>query len=184
MDTCVYKTILNPSEIEEALFRITEEILVWNGGCDDLALIGIIKMGDRIAKLIQEVILDRKGIAVPLGTMDITLYRDDINDVETLPIIHSTEIDFDVNQKNIILVDDVIFTGRTIRAAIDQIVDYGRPNAIKLAVLIDRGNREYPIQPDFTGLNLDTSKDERIEVHIDEDRQKSIVKLGTPTNIR
>lgn len=177
-----YKNILESDQIEEALSRITGEILEWNQGCDGLALIGIIKIGDEIARRIQENIYDLEGVRVPLGTMDITLYRDDINDVETLPTIHSTEIPFDVNKLNIILIDDVINTGRTIRAAIDQIVDFGRPNAIKLAVLVDRGNREFPIQPDFVGTKIDTTREERVEVLVDDTPQKDCVKLGVPSN--
>jgi pyrimidine operon attenuation protein/uracil phosphoribosyltransferase len=173
-----FKKISDSRDIKKMLEQIASEILDWNGGCENLALIGIIKVGDVLAKRLRDIIKKREGEKIPLGTMDITLYRDDINTVETLPTIHSTEIPFDINHKNIVLVDDVINTGRTIRAAIDQIVDYGRPRTIKLAVLVDRGNREFPIQPDFVGTTIDTTKEERIEVQISDTPDKDCIRLG------
>jgi pyrimidine operon attenuation protein/uracil phosphoribosyltransferase len=162
------KTIMEESDIRMALIRVTHEIIEKNKGIKNLVLIGIKRRGDFIARRIAEKIKQSEGVKVPIGALDITLYRDDLQLVAEAPIIHGTDIPFDVNKKVVVLVDDVLYTGRTIRAAIEEILDFGRPRAIQLAVLIDRGHRELPIQADFVGKKVLTAKNEIIDVHIKE----------------
>jgi len=162
------KTIMEESDIRRALIRIAREIIEKNKGIKNLALIGIKRRGDFIARRIAKKIKESEGAKVPIGALDITLYRDDLQLVAEAPIIHGTDISFDVNKKVIVLVDDVLYTGRTIRAAIEEILDFGRPKAIQLAVLIDRGHRELPIQADFVGKKIPTAKNEIIDVHVKE----------------
>jgi len=162
------KTIMEESDIRRALIRIAHEIIEKNKGIKNLALIGIKRRGDFIARRIAKKIKESEGAKVPIGALDITLYRDDLQLVAEAPIIHGTDISFDVNKKVIVLVDDVLYTGRTIRAAIEEILDFGRPKAIQLAVLIDRGHRELPIQADFVGKKIPTAKNEIIDVHVKE----------------
>lgn len=159
---------MEESDIRRALIRIAHEIIEKNKGIKNLAFIGIKRRGDFIARRIAEKIKQSEGVKVPIGALDITLYRDDLQLVAETPIIHGTDIPFDVNKKVIVLVDDVLYTGRTIRAAIEEILDFGRPKAIQLAVLIDRGHRELPIQADFVGKKIPTAKNEIIDVHVKE----------------
>ena len=160
--------VMDAKTVERALIRIAHEIVEKNKGAEDLAVIGIKTRGaylaERIAKLIEEI----EKVKVPVGLMDITLYRDDIQTKLEQPVVQKTEILFDVVEKVIILVDDVLFTGRTIRAALDQIIDFGRPKSIQLAVLVDRGHRELPIRADYAGKNIPTAKDEQVKVKIKE----------------
>jgi pyrimidine operon attenuation protein/uracil phosphoribosyltransferase len=162
------KTIMGESEIRRALVRITHEIIEKNRGIKNLVLIGIKRRGDFIARRIADRIEKNEGKKILIGALDITLYRDDLQLVSETPIIESTNIPFDLSKKMIILVDDVLYTGRTIRAAIEQILDFGRPKAIQLAVLVDRGHRELPIQADFVGKKVPTAKSEIVDVHIKE----------------
>jgi pyrimidine operon attenuation protein/uracil phosphoribosyltransferase len=162
------KKVMEESDIRRALVRIVHEIIEHNKGIKKLALIGIKRRGDLIARRIAEKIEASEGLTVPIGALDITLYRDDLQLVSEAPIVEGTDINFDVNKKIIILVDDVLYTGRTIRAAIEEILDFGRPKAIQLAVLIDRGHRELPIQADFVGKKVPAAKDEIVDVHIKE----------------
>jgi pyrimidine operon attenuation protein/uracil phosphoribosyltransferase len=162
------KKIMEESDIRRALVRIVHEIIEHNKGIKNLVLIGIKRRGDFIARRIAEKIKRSEGLNVPLGALDITLYRDDLQLVSEAPIIEGTDINFDINKKTIILVDDVLYTGRTIRAAIEEILDFGRPRAIQLAVLIDRGHRELPIQADFVGKKVPTARREIVDVHIKE----------------
>jgi len=159
---------MEESDIRRALVRIVHEIIEHNKGIKNLALIGIKRRGDFIARRIAEKIKTSEGLNIPLGAVDITLYRDDLQLVSEAPIIEGTDINFDINRKTIVLVDDVLYTGRTIRAAIEEILDFGRPRAIQLAVLIDRGHRELPIQADFVGKKVPAARNEIVDVHIKE----------------
>jgi pyrimidine operon attenuation protein/uracil phosphoribosyltransferase len=162
------KTIMKQADIHRALLRIIHEIIEKNEGSKNLALIGIKRRGDIIAQRLVRLIKEHEGRAVPIGALDITLYRDDLQLVSETPIIESTDIPFDINKKTIILVDDVLYTGRTIRAAMEELFNFGRPKAILLAVLVDRGLRELPIRADFVGKYIPTAKDEIVDVHISE----------------
>lgn len=159
---------MDESDIRRALVRIVHEILERNKGIRNIALIGIKRRGDFIARRIAEKIKVSEGYEVPLGALDITLYRDDLQLVSEAPIIEATDINFDVTKKTIILVDDVLYTGRTIRAAIDEILDFGRPRSIQLAILVDRGCRELPIQADYVGKKVPASRNEIVDVRIKE----------------
>ncbi|MFH2037036.1 MAG: bifunctional pyr operon transcriptional regulator/uracil phosphoribosyltransferase PyrR [Candidatus Zixiibacteriota bacterium] len=162
------ETIMNEKGISRAITRIAHEILERNAGADTLVMIGIIRRGAAIAKRIAEKIEQIENIKIPVGFLDINMYRDDVHSKLDQPVIEKTEILFDVVDRNVILVDDVLFTGRTIRAALDAIIDFGRPRSIQLAVLIDRGHREYPIRPDYIGKNIPTSKEDKVQVMIKE----------------
>ncbi len=162
------KVILEEGDIKRILTRIAHEIIERNKGTKDLALIGIKRRGDILAHRISRRIKESEGKEVPIGALDITLYRDDLQLVAEAPIVEGTDIPFDVNNKLIVLVDDVLYTGRTIRAAIEEILDFGRPRMIQLAVLIDRGHRELPIQADYTGKKIITAPNEIVDVHIKE----------------
>ncbi|MCK8825326.1 bifunctional pyr operon transcriptional regulator/uracil phosphoribosyltransferase PyrR [Fuchsiella alkaliacetigena] len=171
------KEILNTEEIERALTRIAHEILEKNKGLQDLALIGIRTRGAPLAKRVAEKIAEIEGAEVPVGILDITLYRDDLTTIAQQPVVHKTEISFDVTGKKIVLVDDVLYTGRTVRAALDALVDLGRPQVIQLAVLIDRGHRELPIKADYVGKNVPTAKEELIDVKLVETDGEDMVFL-------
>ncbi len=158
--------IMDEKGMFRATTRIAHEIIERNKGVDNLALIGIRRRGVPLAKMIARKIKEVEGKEVPVGILDITLYRDDLSLLHEQPVVRGNEIDFEVTGKKIVLVDDVIYTGRTIRAAIDAVFDIGRPSMIQLAVLIDRGHRELPIRPDFVGKNVPTSKSEMINVKI------------------
>lgn len=158
---------MNEKEIERAVRRMSCEILE-RGGKDNLAVIGIYNRGAYLAHRIVREIKQKESRDVEIGFLDITLYRDDLSDISPQPIVKKTDINFDVSGKRIILVDDVLFTGRTVRAALDAIIDFGRPEKIELAVLIDRGHRELPIRPDYVGKNIPTSLSERVEVKLKE----------------
>lgn len=161
-------TILTKEEIGRAITRISHEILEKNKGSKGLAIIGIRTRGYVLAERIARSISRIDGATLPVGALDITLYRDDLSVVAEQPVIHNTEIDFDIDEKNIILVDDVLYTGRTIRCALDALIDFGRPKSIHLAVLIDRGHRELPIRADYVGKNLPTSQKELVQVRLEE----------------
>ncbi len=158
-------TVMEEAAIERALRRIAHEILEHFGGTE-FCLIGIRRRGVPLAEKIAENIRAIEGVQVPVGEMDITLYRDDVNKSEDLPRVRETRLGFDVTGKNIILVDDVLFTGRTVRAAIDALFDLGRPKKIQLAILVDRGHRELPIRADYVGKNIPTSHTETIHVQL------------------
>ena len=156
--------ILDASDIDRIIVRISHEILEVHKGAEDLALIGIQTRGVYLAKRIQGKITEIEGAKLPAGQVDITLYRDDWTRIGANPIVQATEIPFSVDGKKIILVDDVLFTGRTIRCAMDALIDFGRPDRIELAVLIDRGHRELPIQGDYVGKVVETRRSEMINV--------------------
>lgn len=162
------RIILDHADIKRIITRIAREIVERSKGTKNLALIGIKRRGDIIAQRIGSEISECEKTKIPIGAVDITLYRDDLQLVSEIPIIEGTDINFDVNNKVIILVDDVLYTGRTIRAALEEILDFGRPNAIQLAVLIDRGHRELPIQADYVGKKITTTKKEIVDVYVKE----------------
>jgi pyrimidine operon attenuation protein/uracil phosphoribosyltransferase len=171
------KEILDKESISRAIKRIAHEVLEKNKGAKDLCLIGIRNRGVYLAQRLHECIRDIEHKEIPVGILDITLYRDDLTLISAQPVVHKTEIDFDITDKHVILVDDVLYTGRTVRAALDALIDLGRPKTIQLAVLIDRGHRELPIRPDYAGKNIATSKKETIEVHFAESDGKDEVLL-------
>ncbi|MDD2552987.1 MAG: bifunctional pyr operon transcriptional regulator/uracil phosphoribosyltransferase PyrR [Desulfotomaculaceae bacterium] len=173
--------ILDQEGIRRSLTRIAHEIIERNKGTDGLALVGIRRRGVPLAGRLAERIMDIEGHRVPVGILDITLYRDDLTTLAHQPLVRSTEISFQVEGKIVVLVDDVIYTGRTIRAALGALIDLGRPKAIQLAVLIDRGHRELPIRADYIGKNVPTAKKEEISVRLQEiDGEERVVILETP----
>lgn len=170
------KVLLDGDGIRRGLVRISHEILEKNKGVENLVLVGIRTRGVPLAKRIAKNIEQIEGQEVNVGILDITLYRDDLSTVTQQPIVHKTEIDFDVTGKAVVLVDDVLYTGRTVRAALDAIIDLGRPAQIQLAVLVDRGHRELPIRADFVGKNIPTSNKEVIHVALKEiDGQDQVI---------
>ena len=160
--------ILDKEAITRALTRIAHEILEKNKGTRDLCLIGIRNRGAYLAKRLAAAIEKIDNAPLSVGILDITLYRDDLTLIAAKPLVRKTEIDFDISDKSVVLVDDVLYTGRTIRAALDALVDFGRPKSIQLAVLIDRGHRELPIRADFVGKNIPTSQNETVDVRLEE----------------
>lgn len=162
------KLILDEPSLERALTRIAHEILEKNPAVEKIALIGIQTRGVVLARRLCRVLCLISGRDVPMGILDINLYRDDLTRVAEQPVVHKTEINFDLEGLTIILVDDVLYTGRTIRSAMDALVDFGRPQKIELAVLIDRGHRELPIRADFVGKNIPTREDEFVLVRLKE----------------
>ncbi len=159
--------ILDEKAVQRAITRIAHEIIERNKGIDDIVLVGIKTRGYPFAKRLASKIEEIEGVEVPVYPLDITLYRDDLTEISSLPVVNE-EFDGDINGKIVVLVDDVIYTGRTVRAALDALVDKGRPSKVQLAVLIDRGHRELPIRPDFVGKNVPTSKSENIKVNFEE----------------
>lgn len=162
------KRLMDEKAVLRALVRIAHEIVEENGGTEDLVLIGIQRRGVELAERVQEEIQRFEDVEVPLGAMDITLYRDDLQQVADQPVVEQTNIPFEVTGKVVVVVDDVLYTGRTVRAALDEITDFGRPRRILLAVLVDRGHRELPIRADFVGKNVPTSSTQQIKVKVAE----------------
>ena len=165
-----YKTktvVMDSRAVERSLTRIAHEILEANDGASSIALVGIVTRGDMLAAELARRIEQIEGVKVPVGRLDITFYRDDIEQYLS-PQVHMTDIKFTLEGKTVVLVDDVLYTGRTIRAAMDALRDFGRPDRIQLAVLVDRGHRELPIRPDYIGKNLPTSHEERVCVRLRE----------------
>jgi pyrimidine operon attenuation protein / uracil phosphoribosyltransferase len=163
-----YQTILDKQGIDDILEKMTLDILKNHGDAQNLILIGIQSRGVHLAKRIRENIHGIKGMEVQTGDVDITLYRDDWTRISPHPLVHSTNITFSLDRKNIILVDDVLFTGRTTRAAMDALIDFGRPEQIELAVLVDRGHRELPIQANYVGKTIETLRSDSVNVHLTE----------------
>ena len=171
--------IMDRAGIDRALTRVAHEILEKNKGAKHLGLVGIQRGGVHLARRLAAKIKGIEGVEVPVGTLDITMYRDDIGTRKSQPVPQATDITFDIQDMSIVLVDDVLFTGRTIRAAMNSIMDYGRPRRIQLAILLDRGHRELPIRADFVGKNLPTSSKEKVEVMLAEDGvEEKVVILG------
>ncbi|GIW37417.1 MAG: bifunctional protein PyrR [Meiothermus sp.] len=174
----VFKSkLLNDEEVRRALTRIAHEVIEKNKGTDNLCFVGIHTRGISLAQRLVNLVERFEGKRVPMGILDITLYRDDLTEIGLQPKVRETRIPFDLNGKAVVLVDDVLYTGRTARAALDALIDQGRPNRIYLAVLVDRGHRELPIRADFVGKNLPTSKSEVVKVKTQEDDGEDAVEL-------
>ncbi|MGI6251994.1 MAG: bifunctional pyr operon transcriptional regulator/uracil phosphoribosyltransferase PyrR [Aminivibrio sp.] len=161
-------TVMGPGDMERVLRRIAVEIVERNKGLDRVILLGIQRRGVHLAARIRELFREEEKVKVPSGELDITLYRDDISVLADQPVVHSTSVPGDITGKRIILIDDVLFTGRTVRAALDAITDLGRPERVQLAVLVDRGHRELPIAADYVGKIIPTSRSENVEVRVKE----------------
>lgn len=173
--------VLDARAVERTLRRMANEIVELNGGTDDLIIVGIqrrgVQLADRLVKLIEET----EGAEVPRGALDITLYRDDLQTVGPRPVVGPTDLSWPIEEKHVVIVDDVLQTGRTIRAALDELADFGRPSKITLAVLIDRGGRELPIQPDIVGKTIGAKKDERVDVLVNDLDGKDAVVVAPNT---
>jgi len=168
VDRSSWKKVLDQEQIRRSITRISHEILEHNRGASKVAIVGIRTRGEFVEQRISDTIKELENIEVPVGVVDITLYRDDLSHNSEQPLVRGTDLPFNVNKYNIILVDDVLFTGRTIRAALDAIIDFGRPISVQLAVLVDRGHRELPISADYVGKSLPTSRVQLVEVCLTE----------------
>ena len=175
------RSVMDADQIHRAVVRLGHEIVERHGGTDGLVLIGIQRRGVVLARRMADAIEESDRVRLPVGALDIALYRDDLSEVATYPIVRPTELPFDINERTVVLVDDVLFTGRTIRATMDALTDFGRPRAIRLAVLVDRGHRELPIRADHVGRNLPTARAERVNVRVTEIDGVDEVELGAPT---
>ena len=162
------RQIMTADEIRRATVRLSHEIVEKQAGTDGLLLIGIQRRGVPLAARIAAAIAENEGVDVPVGALDITFYRDDLSMVAQQPVVKGTELPAGIDARTVVLVDNVLYTGRTIRAAMDALVDFGRPKAIRLAVLVDRGHRELPIRADHVGKNVPTSREELVKVHLEE----------------
>ncbi len=171
------KEILDSKDIKRVIRRIAHEIIEKNKGIENLCLVGIQIGGVILAQRLASQIESIEGGKIGVGALDITLYRDDINIKKEQPVVKTTDIPFSITDKTVVLVDDVLFTGRSIRAAMDALIDFGRPAYIQLAVLIDRGHRELPIRADYAGKNIPTSLNERIDVYLDKENKEDKVIL-------
>jgi pyrimidine operon attenuation protein/uracil phosphoribosyltransferase len=171
------KELLDKNDIKRAITRMAHEIVEKNKGIENLCLVGIQKGGVILARRLAAQIESIEGMSIEIGALDITFYRDDLNTKDEQPFVKETDIQFSINGKTVVIVDDVLFTGRSIRAALDALVDFGRADNIQLAVLIDRGHRELPIRPDYVGKNIPTAFDDRIDVILQEDDTDNRVTL-------
>ncbi|MCP4671864.1 MAG: bifunctional pyr operon transcriptional regulator/uracil phosphoribosyltransferase PyrR [Desulfobacula sp.] len=169
------KTILNDQDFKRIITRISHEIIEKHRGTQNLALVGIQTRGDFLAKRVADQIQKIEDVKIPVGSMDINMYRDDWTKISHQPIVRPSNIPFSVDDMDIIIVDDVLFTGRTIRAAMDALMDFGRPSRMELAILVDRGHRELPIQADYKGISLDTAHNDMINVLVREHDQQDMV---------
>jgi len=174
--------VLDSDGVRRALTRIAHEIVERNNGVTDLALVGIHTCGVPLAKRIAEAIARIEGSAPPVGAIDITLYRDDLGRLGATARMEPSDIPFDLQERKVVLVDDVLFTGRTIRAALDALIDFGRPAAVQLAVLIDRGHRELPIRADYVGKNVPTSRSQKVRVELGEHGERDAVWIEEAAN--
>ncbi len=174
------KVVLDRDDLRRTLMRIAHEIVEKNPGQDRLGLVGIHTRGAVLASRLHALVGELTGSEIPLGDLDISFYRDDVDArvPSRQPVVHASHLDFDLNGRTIVLVDDVLFTGRTVRAGIEALFDYGRPERVQLAVLIDRGHRELPIRPDYVGKNLPTSRRERVNVAVEELDGSDAVTIG------
>lgn len=173
----VLGVVMDEATIDRALTRMAHEILEKHKGVDDLALVGIRSRGVPIAQRLAARIRSIEGREVPVGILDINLYRDDLTTIAEHPVLRKTEIPFSIDRRKIVLVDDVLFTGRTIRAALDALIDLGRPRLIQLCVLVDRGHRELPIRADFVGKNIPTARDQQVRVSLRDTDGREAVEL-------
>jgi pyrimidine operon attenuation protein / uracil phosphoribosyltransferase len=162
------KVVLDGDDMRRTLVRIAHEIVEKTPDPELLALVGIHRRGAPLAARLKELLDEQLGLDVPLGDLDIAFYRDDLRNRSDAPVVHASHIEFDIDGRTVVIVDDVLYTGRTVRAAIEAVFDYGRPGRIQLAVLADRGHRELPIRPDFVGKNLPTNRHERVNVRVEE----------------
>lgn len=174
------KQLLDKTDIQRIIKRMVEDLAETVQSPDELALIGIRTHGVTIAQRMHRFLALEYEWEVPLGIIDITLYRDDLDQLDPQPIVRPTRIDFDITNRIVVLIDDVLFTGRTVRCALSEIMDFGRPRAIRLATLVDRGLRELPIQPDITGVTIETSADQKIDVRLDEPGEEDGVWIFRP----
>jgi len=168
MTNATATTLMDARAMDRSLRRMADEIVEHNGGTDDLIVVGIQRRGVQLADRLVRIIQEREGVAVPRGALDITLYRDDLQTVGPTPVVGPTHLPWAIEGKNIVIVDDVLYTGRTVRAALDELADFGRPGRIGLAVLIDRGGRELPIHADVVGKRLDVPEGGRVDVFVSE----------------
>src|SRR5437764_13092648 len=167
------RVLLREDDVRRALTRVAHEIAERNPQADagtsgSLCVVGIHRRGAFLARRVRSMLQQMLELDVPLGDLDISFYRDDVSSRADAPVVHASHIDFDVTGSTVVIVDDVLFTGRTVRAAIEALFDYGRPRRVQLAVLVDRGHRELPIRPDYVGKNLPTAQDERVNVRVEE----------------
>jgi pyrimidine operon attenuation protein/uracil phosphoribosyltransferase len=174
------RRILSADELRRALTRIAHEIVERNGGTDDLVLVGVRSRGVPLARRLAGLIEQQEGVSLPVGALDITFYRDDLTKIAHAPIVKKTQAMPEIDDRTVVLVDDVLFTGRTVRAALDALTDHGRPQAVRLAVVIDRGHRELPIRPDHVGKNLPTSREEIVHVRLTEEDGADEVVIERP----
>jgi pyrimidine operon attenuation protein / uracil phosphoribosyltransferase len=174
------RSMMDADQIHRAITRLGHEIVERHGGTEGLVLIGIQRRGVVLAHRLADVIAESAQVRLLVGALDISLYRDDLSELATYPIVRSTELPFDISGRTVVLIDDVLYTGRTVRAAMDALIDFGRPRAIRLAVLVDRGHRELPIRADHVGRNLPTARAERVNVHVQELDGVDEVELGAP----
>lgn len=184
MEEKVKARVMDASKIRRILLRMATEIIERNRDLKSLVIVGIRTRGIYIGKRIAKIIKEMEKVDIPVGVMDITLYRDDFSELEPQHVVHKTEIKFSIAKKNVVLVDDVLFTGRTIRAAMDGLFDIGRPKSIQLLVLIDRGHRELPIRADYVGKNLPTSRREIVKVQFKEVDDKDEILIVEPTALK
>ncbi len=180
----VKATIIEGAGVERTITRLAHEILEHNKGPESIVIIGIRTRGEFLARRIARKIEEVEGVTLKLGSLDITLYRDDLLGKLEQPQLKGTDIIFDISGKNVILIDDVLYSGRTIRAALDALADLGRPRSIQLAVLVDRGHRQLPIKADYVGKNVPTSSDESIRVHLKEVDGEDSVLLMNPEKLK
>jgi pyrimidine operon attenuation protein / uracil phosphoribosyltransferase len=174
------RRILDADDVRRAMTRIAHEMVERNGGVGDLVLVGIRSRGVPIARRLAGLVEQHEGASVPVGSLDITYYRDDLTRIAHAPIVQRSDLEADVEGRTVVLVDDVLYTGRTVRAALDALTDHGRPRAVRLAVLVDRGHRELPIRPDFVGKNLPTAVEEIVHVRLVETDETDEVVIEQP----
>ena len=179
------REVLNSDDVDRTLRRMAHEIVEKNPDLSEVAVVGVHTRGVVLARRIHALLIELTGVDVPLGEIDISFYRDDLQtrSADRQPVVHATRLDFPLESRTIILVDDVLFTGRTVRAGIDALFDYGRPARIQLAVLSDRGHRELPIRPDYVGKNLPTSRHERVAVRLNESDGSESVSISSPVEV-
>ena len=175
-----WKSLLDKDAVGRCVARMSYEIVEHNPDVKRLAIVGIRTCGEHLGKRLCDRISEMEGIKVPFGVIDITLYRDDLNQTSNQPTLRGTDLPFSVSGARIVLVDDVFYTGRTVRAALDAIIDFGRPNCVELAALVDRGHREFPIRPDYVGKNVPTAKHEMVKVRLSEQGFEDGVYLANP----
>jgi pyrimidine operon attenuation protein/uracil phosphoribosyltransferase len=176
------KIIMSDIDIRRALVRIAHEIIERNEGVDGLVLVGMRTRGVPLARRLAQILVELEKVDLPLGELDITLYRDDLDSHGVYPTVRRTALPVNISGKRVVLVDDVLYTGRSVRAAMEAIIDFGRPRAIQLAVLVDRGHRELPIRPDFVGKNVPSSRDEEVKVRLTETDDVDEVVIEKPSD--